>query len=255
MARYTANIHRDRYEVKTFTDVDRDRVREVLNRVKAAGRKFVLEPEAHEIFKAYGFPVAPFVWAQSEDQAVQAAADLGYPVALKSVSPDIIHKFDVGGVKLNLAGADDIRRAYGEILASVARTHPGAVIQGMLVQKMVLKGRETILGMTRDPHFGPLLMFGLGGTFVEVFRDVSFSLAPISEDWALKMIQGLKGFRILKSFRGDPPADLAAIVASLERLSQMVLDFAELKELDINPFMVFDEGQGAAVVDARIFLS
>jgi acyl-CoA synthetase (NDP forming) len=120
---------------------------------------------------------------------------------------------------------------------------------------MMPQGRETILGMTRDPHFGPLLMFGLGGTFVEVFRDVMFQLAPISEDWALKMIQGLKGFRTLKSFRGKSPADLAAIVASLERLSQMVLDFAELKELDINPFMVFDAGQGAAVVDARIFLS
>jgi acyl-CoA synthetase (NDP forming) len=132
---------------------------------------------------------------------------------------------------------------------------PGAVIQGLLVQKMMPKGRETILGMTRDPHFGPLLMFGLGGTFVEVFQDVNFSLAPISEDWALKMIQGLKGFRTLKSFRGAPPADLGAIVASLERLSQMVLDFTELKELDINPFMVFDAGQGAAVVDARIFIS
>jgi acyl-CoA synthetase (NDP forming) len=119
---------------------------------------------------------------------------------------------------------------------------------------MMPPGRETILGMTRDPHFGPLLMFGLGGTFVEVFRDVNFSLAPISEDWALKMIQGLKGFRILQNFRGEAPADLAAIVASLERLSQMVLDFAEVKELDINPFMVFDEGQGAAVVDARIFI-
>ena len=136
----------------------------------------------------------------------------------------------------------------------MARTQPGAAVQGLLVQKMAPKGRETILGMTRDPHFGPLLMFGLGGTFVEVFRDVNFSLAPISEDWALKMIQGLKGFRILTNFRGEPPADLAAIVESLERLSQMVLDFPELKELDINPFTVFEEGKGAAVLDARIFI-
>jgi len=255
MARYAASIRRDRYEVKTFTDVERDKVIEVLQRVKAAGRKFVLEPEAHEIFRAYGFPVAPFAWAHSEDQAVRAAADLGYPVVLKIVSPEVIHKFDVGGVKLNLADGDAVRQAYAGILASVARAHPGAAVQGMLVQKMMPKGRETILGMTRDPHFGPLLMFGLGGTFVEVFRDVNFSLAPISEDWALKMIQGLKGFRTLTGFRGDPPADLAAIVQSLERLSQMVLDFAELKELDINPFMVFDAGQGAAVLDARIFLS
>jgi len=226
----------------------------VLERVKAAGRKFVLEPEAHEIFQAYGFPEVPFVWAHDQDQAVQASAGLGYPVALKIVSPDVIHKFDVGGVKLNLANGEQVRQAYQEILSSVARVHPGADIQGMMVQKMLPKGRETILGMSRDPHFGPLLMFGLGGTFVEVFRDVNFQLAPISEDWALKMIQGLKGYRTLMGFRGEPPADLAAIVESLERLSQMVLDFSELKELDINPFVVFEEGKGAATLDARIFL-
>jgi acetyltransferase len=254
MSRYAASIHRDRYEVRSFADVDRDQVRAVLQRVIAAGRKFVLEPEAHEIFQAYGFPVAPFAWVQHEDQAVQAATAMGYPVVLKVVSPDVVHKFDVGGVKLHLGAEADVRRAYAEILASVARAHPGVALQGMLVQKMVRKGRETILGMTRDPQFGPLLMFGLGGTLVEVFRDVNFQLAPISEDWALKMIQGLKGFRTLASFRGEPPADLPAIVESLERLSQMVLDFAELKELDINPFMVFEEGKGAAALDARIFI-
>ncbi len=254
MARYAANIHRDRYDVKTFVDVDRAKVQAVLDRVKAASRKFVLEPEAHEIFQAYGFPGVPFFWAQDADQAVSAAADMGYPVALKIVSPDVIHKFDVGGVKLNLANGEEVRRAYQEIRDSVARAHPGADIQGLMVQKMMPKGRETILGMSRDPHFGPLLMFGLGGTFVEVFRDVNFQLAPISEDWALKMIQGLKGYRALTGFRGEPPADLAAIVESLERLSQMVLDFSELKELDINPFMVFEEGKGAAGLDARIFL-
>jgi acetyltransferase len=255
MARYAASIRQARYEVKTFTDVDRDKVKAVLTGVKAAGRKFVLEPEAHRIFQAYGFSVAPFVWVQDEDEAVRAAADLGYPVVLKIVSPDVIHKFDVGGVKLHLADEDAVRQAFGKILASLARAHPRAAIHGMLVQKMMPPGRETILGMSRDAHFGPLLMFGLGGTWVEVFRDVNFSLAPISADWALKMIQGLKGFRTLTAFRGEAPADLAAIVASLERLSQMVLDFPELQELDINPFMVFQEGQGAAILDARIFIS
>jgi acetyl coenzyme A synthetase (ADP forming)-like protein len=255
MARYATSIHQDRYEVKTFTDVDRDRVQAVLNRVKEAGRKYVLEPEAHEIFQAYGFPVAPFTWVHSADEAVPAAETLGYPVALKIVSPDVIHKFDVGGVKLNLANGDEIRQAYSEILAAVARVHPGAVIQGMLVQKMMLQARETILGMSRDPHFGPLLMFGLGGTYVEVFRDVTFQLAPISEGWAMKMIQGLKGFQTLTGYRGLPPADLGAIAACLERLSQMALDFPEMKELDMNPFTVFAEGQGAAVLDARIFIS
>jgi acyl-CoA synthetase (NDP forming) len=136
----------------------------------------------------------------------------------------------------------------------VRQARPRAAVQGMLVQKMMPEGRETILGMTRDPLFGPLLMFGLGGTLVEVFRDVIFRLAPISEDWALKMIQGLKGFHSLMGYRGEPAADLAIIVESLERLSQMALDFSELKELDINPFMVFEKGKGAAVLDARIFL-
>ena len=255
MARYAANIRQARYEVKTFDDVDRDRVKAVFQGVKAAGRKFVLEPEAHEVFQAYGFPVAPYVWVQNDDEAVRAAADLGYPVVLKIVSPDIIHKFDVGGVKLNLADGDAVRQAYGEILASLAQAHPDAAVLGMLVQKMMPPGRETILGMSRDPLFGSLLMFGLGGTWVEVFRDVNFSLAPISQDWALKMIRGLKGFRTLTAFRGNPPADQGAIVTALERLSQMVLDFPELQELDINPFMVFQEGEGAAVLDARIFIS
>jgi acetyl coenzyme A synthetase (ADP forming)-like protein len=254
MARYAASIQGDRYEIKTFTDVDRDQVKQVLQRVRQAGRQYVLEPEAHEIFRAYGFPVAPHAWVHDEDQAVQAAADLGYPVALKIVSPDVIHKFDVGGVKLNLDTADEVRQAYGEILASVRQARPRAAVQGMLVQRMMPQGRETILGMTRDPLFGPLLMFGLGGTLVEVFRDVIFRLAPISEDWALKMIQGLKGFQSLTGYRGEPPADLAIIAESLERLSQMALDFSELKELDINPFMVFEQGKGAAVLDARIFL-
>jgi acetyl coenzyme A synthetase (ADP forming)-like protein len=255
MARYATSIHRDRYEVRTFTEVDRDRVQAVLNRVKQAGRKYVLEPEAHAIFQAYGFPVAPFTWTHSEDEAVQAAETLGYPVAIKIVSPDVVHKFDVGGVKLNLASGDAIRQAYGDILATVAQAHPGAAIQGMLVQKMMPPGRETILGMSRDQLFGPLLMFGLGGTLVEVFRDVTFQLAPISEDWAMKMIQGLKGFQTLRGYRGLPPADLGAIAECLERLSQLALDFAELQELDMNPFTVFEEGQGAAVLDARIFLS
>jgi len=198
--------------------------------------------------------VAPFIWSRTEDEAVQAAADLGYPVALKIVSPDAIHKSDVGGVKLHLATGDEVRQAYADILAAVARAHPGAAVEGMLVQKMMPPGRETILGMSRDPLFGPLLMFGLGGTLVEVFQDVIFRLAPISEDWAHKMIQGLKGFRTLTGYRGEPPADLGAIVECLERLSQMVLDFSEIKELDINPFMVFEAGKGAVALDARIFL-
>lgn len=254
MSRYAISIQRPGYEIKTFAGVDKEAVKSLLARVKGEGRRLLLEPEAHEVFRAYGFPVPPLRWAQSEDEAVQAAEALGYPVVLKIVSPQIIHKTDVGGVRLNLAGEDQVRQTYREILTKVQAAQPSARLEGVLVQPMALEGRETILGMTRDPHFGPLLMFGLGGTYVEIFKDVIFRLAPISELWAHRMIQELKGFPILKGYRGEPPADLKAIADCLERLSQLVLDFPQIQELDINPLMVFEQGKGAAVLDARIFI-
>lgn len=254
MARYALNITRPRYEVKKFTDVDGEAVKALLARVRGEGRHLLLEPEAHQVYQAYGFPVLPWRWARSEEEAALAAADLGFPVVLKIISPEIVHKFDVGGVRLNLAQEAEVRQAYREILAAVQRAQPEDHLEGVLVQKMVPRGRETILGMTRDPHFGPLLMFGLGGTYVEIFKDVIFRVAPISELWAHQMIRELKGFKILTGYRGEPAADLEAIAECLERLSQLVLDFPEIKELDINPLMVFPEGQGAAVLDARIFI-
>lgn len=254
MARYARNLGRPRYEVKTFADVDRDAVTEVFAGVKNKGRSFVLEPEAHQIFKAYGFPVLPHSWVRSADDAAQAAEEMGYPVALKIVSPDIVHKFEVGGVKVHLHTADEVRRAYDQVLADARRARPQAALAGALVQKMAAPGTEMILGMTRDPHFGPLLMIGLGGTLVEIFQDVMFSVAPISEPWAHRMIEDLKAFPLLTGYRGEPPRDLEGIAECLERLSQLVLDFPEIRELDINPLMVFPQGQGAAVVDARIFV-
>jgi acetyltransferase len=255
MARYAASIRRVRYDIRIFTDLDLPAARAVLARVRQAGRKLLLEPEAHELFSAYGFPVAPCRWARSVDEAVAAAGAIGYPVVLKIVSPDLSHKFDVGGVRLNLANAGEVRRAYAEMLGAVAAAQPEADLQGVLVQQMVTRGRETILGMSRDPQFGPLLMFGLGGTYVEIFKDVIFRLAPISEYWAYRMIQELKGFRMLTGYRGEPPADLPTVAECLQRLSQLVLEFPEITELDINPLMVVERGKGAAAVDARIFIS
>jgi acetyltransferase len=254
MARYAVGLEGRRYDIKTFTDVDREEIKTVLNKAKEEGRRFLLEPEADEVFQAYGFPVIPWRWAKSAEEAVDGAGGLGFPVALKIVSPDIIHKTDVGGVRLNLATEAEVRQGYRDLLAAVSAARPQAKIAGVLVQKMAPKGQETILGMTRDPQFGPLLMFGLGGTNVEIFQDVIFRLAPISEIWAHRMFQELKGFPLLKGFRGAPPADLEAIAQCLERLSQLVLDFPEIRELDINPLMVFEQGQGAAVLDARIFV-
>jgi acetyltransferase len=254
MAHYAGSQRRHRYEVKTFTDVDRETVKKVLAEAQKAGRQFVLEPEAHQIFQAYGFPVLPHRWVHSAGAAAQAAAELGFPVALKIVSPDIIHKVEVGGVRVSLHNAGEVGQAYDEVLAAVGQARPQAALAGALVQKMAAPGTEMILGMTRDPHFGPLLMIGLGGTLVEIFQDVMFSVAPISEQWAPRMIRQLKAFPILQGYRGKPPADLKIIIECLERLSQLVLDFPEIRELDINPLMVFPQGQGAAVVDTRIFI-
>ncbi len=254
MARYARSRRRPGYEVKAFTDVDREAVQEVLAGVRKEGRQFVLEPEAHQVFQAYGFPVLAHRWVHAADAAAQAAEELGYPVALKIVSPDIVHKFEVGGVRLPLNTAAEVRQAYDEVLAAVGQARPQAALAGALVQKLAAPGTEMILGMTRDPLFGPLLMIGLGGTLVEIFRDVMFSVAPISAPRAHEMIQDLKAFPLLNGYRGRPPADLEVIAACLERLSQLVLDFPEIRELDINPLMVFAQGQGAAVVDARIFI-
>lgn len=254
MARYARNLSRPLYQVKAFADVDRERVVQVLAGAKKEGRRFVLEPEAHQIFQAYGFPVLPRKWTHTAEEAVQAAEEMGFPVALKIVSPDIIHKFEVGGVKTHLHTAEEVRRAYDRVLADARKFRPQAALAGVLVQKMAAPGTEMILGMTRDPLFGPLLMIGLGGTLVEIFKDVMFSVAPISEEWAKTMIQDLKAFPLLSGYRGEPPRDLDIIAECLERLSQLALDFPEIRELDINPLMVHAQGQGAAVVDARIFV-
>jgi acetyltransferase len=255
MARYAQSVHRPRAEVKTFTDVDRRAVERVLDRARQEGRHFLPEPEAYEILHAYRFPVLPFRWAKDEDEAVRAAEAIGYPVVLKIVSPDIPHKIDVGGVRLRLASEADVRRAYQEVLAALGAARPSARPQGVLVQQMITGGKETILGMKRDPHFGPLLLFGLGGTYVEVFKDVTVRIAPITEPDAHQMFQQLKSFQILSGYRGEPPSDLEAISDCLERLSQLALDFPSIHELDINPLVVFAQGKGAGVIDARIFIS
>jgi acetate---CoA ligase (ADP-forming) len=255
MARYATAAKRPRQAVKTFIDVDKARVRQALARVQGEGRKYLMEPEAQEVLEAYGFPVLPRAWAKSEEEAVAAARALGFPVVLKIVSPDIVHKTDVGGVRLRLESEAQVEEAYQEVMAGVGSARPQAFLAGVIVQKMAGPGRETILGMSRDPQFGPLLMFGLGGVNVEIFQDVIFRLAPITEEWAYRMFQDLKGFPVLAGHRGEPPADLDAIAECLERLSQLVLDFDEITELDINPLMVYEQGRGAAVADARIFIA
>ena len=254
MARYVQWRRRPRTEIMHFEDVQPDTVREILDKARSDGRRFLPEPEAHAVLRAYGLPMSRSMHVQNEADAVRAAREIGFPVVMKIVSPDIMHKVDVGGVRLNLQSEADVKDAYADIMQQVKAARPGAGIWGVFIQEMVRKGKETILGMKRDPLFGALLMFGLGGIYVEVFRDVIFRIAPIRELGARHMIEGIKGITLLRGFRGEPPSDIDAIIQSLQRLSQLVTDFPEIEEMDINPLIVLPAGSGARVIDARILL-
>jgi acetyltransferase len=209
-----------------------------------------------DVFKAYDFTIVPSTLAATADEAVAAAEQIGYPVVMKISGPKILHKTDVGGVKLNLSDADSVRQAYNNMITTV-KDKMGEDIElwGVLVQKMLKPGKETILGVTRDPRFGPLLMFGLGGIYTEALRDVSFRLAPIRENVAAEMIKDIRSYRLLQGFRGEPPSDIDGITDCLLRLSQLVTDHPEINELDINPLIVYAKGEGAVVADARIILA
>jgi len=224
----------------------------VFNQAKKEGRSYLLEPEAKMVCMEYGIPVTRFKVAGTPEEAVKFAEEIGYPVVLKIVSPDIIHKFDVGGVVLNLNSYNEVENAYEHILKNVKRHKPDAKIVGMLVQEMAPESTEVIVGATKDPQFGPALMFGLGGIFVEVLKDVTFRIAPINESDAREMITEVKAYPILRGYRGQPPADIDAIVNILLNTSKLVMDHQEIKELDLNPIMVYEKG--AKTVDARIIL-
>ena len=234
---------------------DRERVATMFQEARRRGRNQLGEREAREVIAAYGFRLPQNVLTRTVDEAVAAAARIGFPVALKIVSPDILHKTDVGGVRLNLQDPDAVAEGFASIDASVRRFFPSAVIQGIAVQEMVAGGKEVILGMTRDPSFGPLLMFGLGGIYVEVLKDVAFRVAPIGPDEAEAMIREIRSFPLLRGVRGEKPSDMAAMVEALECLSQLCTDFPEILELDVNPLLVKPEGSGAVAIDARLALA
>jgi len=217
------------------------------------GRTILLEPEAKTICMEYGIPVTKFKIATSEKNAAKYACEIGFPVVLKIVSPDIVHKFDVGGVILNLKNRRQVCEAYKKIISNVRRSKPDARIVGILVQEMALSSTEVIVGMTKDPQFGQALMFGLGGIFVEVLKDVSFRVAPITERDAREMITEIKGYPLLRGYRGMPPADVDTIVQILLKTSKLVMEHPEVDQLDLNPIMVYEKG--AKVVDARMILS
>jgi len=229
-----------------------NKVSEIISKVRGEGRKFLLEPEAKAICMEYDIPVTKFKVASSEDEAVKFAEEIGYPIVLKIVSPDVIHKFDVGGVILNLKSAEEVRKAYNQIIENVRKHKPNARILGVTVQEMVPPSTEVIVGAIKDAQFGPTLMFGLGGIFVEVLKDVTFRIAPITEEEAKEMISEIKAYPILKGYRGNPPADIDSIAKILVNTSKLVIDHQEIKELDLNPIIVYESG--AKTVDARIIL-
>lgn len=235
--------------------VNRRRVDRIINAQERSGITQIGEVEAKEILRAYDFNVLGGQLAQNDDEAVEIAERIGYPVVLKISSPDIIHKSDFGGVRINLANAEQVRDAFDLMMLRIQKRAPKAYLRGGFVEKMGQRGREVILGMTRDPQFGPMLMFGLGGIFVEVMKDVTFHLAPITAEEAMQMLKGTRSYALLQGARGQAPVDLEAIAGALQRISQLVTDYPEIMELDINPFIVGPVGAQAYVADARMTLS
>ncbi|HZC88952.1 MAG TPA: acetate--CoA ligase family protein [Nitrososphaera sp.] len=235
-----------------FKDVAK--VKSIFDNVRKQGRANLLEEEGYEVLNAYGFPTPKSILGTTEEECINAAKEIGYPAVMKIASPDIIHKSDAGGVKVGVKSDDELRAAYRSIIESAKKYKADAKIKGVLVQEMVKSAKETILGASQDPTFGPVIMFGLGGIYVEVLKDVVFRVAPINGSEAMNMVESIKTIKLLKGVRGEKPSDLKAIADSLQRLSQLVTDFPEIKEFDINPLLVLEEGKGARVVDARIII-
>ena len=225
----------------------------VLAQARAEGRTLLNEVEAKSLLKEAGVPVASTTLATTRDEAQAQAEAAGYPVVLKVVSPDIAHKSDVGGVKLNLRDKDAVGAAFDEIVANSKKAVPGAKILGVAVQYMAPQGTEVIVGMTTDPQFGPVMMFGLGGIMVEVLKDVSFRLVPLAEKDADQMINEIKGRPVLAGVRGQPPSDIAALRQTILKVSEFVQQHPEVRELDLNP--VFAYPNGALAADARIVIA
>lgn len=237
-------------------DVDCNAVGRIFDEELAAGRNTLVELKALEVFRHYGFPIVPYALATSAAEAAAQAAQIGFPVVMKISGPKILHKTDVGGVKLNLTTEDAVKQAYTAMIDSVqSKMGKDVEIWGVLIQRMLAKGKEIILGMSRDPRMGPLLMFGLGGIYTEALKDVAFRLAPLRENEALEMTMDIRAHKLLRGFRGEPPADMPAVAECLLRLSQLVTDHGRIKELDINPLIVYPTGQGATVADARVILT
>jgi acyl-CoA synthetase (NDP forming) len=226
-------------------------VHQIIQKAKKEKRS-LLETEAKELLKEYGIPVPNFKLIKSENEIIGLAKEINFPIVMKIVSPDIIHKTDAGGVKVGIKDEKEAELAYQEIISKVKKYNKEAQIFGVITYSMISKATEIIIGMIKDPHFGPVVMFGLGGIFVEVLKDISFRILPIEERDAGEMITGIKGYEILKGARGNPPRDIQAIKEVLLKVSKLTTENPEISEIDLNPIFVFE--QGLQVIDARMIL-
>ncbi len=255
MAEYRTIKARELEDYVTF-DVDREATAKVLQETRDAGRVTIGDAEARSILEAYGLRIPKSEIASTPEKAVEIASDIGFPVVLKIASPDILHKTDVGGVKVGLNSAEDVQDAFELMVYRAQRYLPEARIWGCLVQEMAPRGGlEVLVGMNRDPQFGPLVTFGLGGIYVEILKDVTFRVAPFSPQEARDMLSEIRAHALLDGVRGKPPVDKDAIVNTLLRMGQLVQDFPEIAELDINPLIVYNDGMGALAIDMRLVLT
>ena len=238
----------------TKFNVKKNTVKKILDNAKKQKRSALLEEEGQEILRAYGFPLPASKLAKSKKEAVTASKKIGYPVVLKIASPQIIHKSDAGGVKVNLQNAKDVENAFDTIIKNAKKYNKKADIKGVLVVEMVKGGKEMIIGSKLEPGFGPVVMLGMGGIYVEVLKDVTFRLAPMTNIEADDMISSIKTKKILEGVRGEKPSDIKKLSECIQRLSQLVSDFNEIKELDMNPVLVMEKNKGCKVLDVRIGL-
>jgi acetyltransferase len=254
MSKYRRLKVKPKREPERF-DVDQESVRQLFQRIQASGRVTIGDLEARSVLTAYGIKVPDSELAEDPERAIEIATSLGFPVVLKVASPDILHKTDIGGVKVGLQNAEDVRDAFDLITYRTQRYLPDARLWGCLVQKMVPSGLEVLIGMNRDPQFGALVTFGLGGIYVETLKDVTFRIAPISSLEAEEMLGEIRAHALLDGVRGEPPVDKNAVVDTILRIGQLVTDFPEIMELDINPFVVYPESSGGIAIDMRLVLT
>jgi len=233
-------------------DVDKEKASKVFDKVKEEGRTNLLEEEGLEILSAYGFPLPKSILAKTEDEAVEAANKIGYPTVMKIASLQIVHKSDAGGVKVNLSSDKEVRDAFKVIVDNAKKYDSKAEIKGVLIVEMVKGGKEMIIGSKLEPGFGPVVMLGMGGIYVEILKDVTFRLAPFTDQEANDMISSIKTKKLLEGVRGEKPSDVEKLSECIQRLSQLVTDFREIKELDMNPVLVMEEGEGCKILDVRI---